>query len=75
MRSFESLDGQRWQAALLEASYGQILLIFSPAAGDELRQHLMMAEYLAQAQQQLDATDDAALAQWLADATPWQPGR
>ena len=73
MRTLHDAQGQRWQAALLEASYGQVLLVFSPAQGSGFRQHLMQAEYLAEAQAQLDAADDATLAQWLAEAAPWAP--
>lgn len=74
MRSFDTPDGQRWQAALLEASYGQILLIFSADPAGGLRQHPMPAEHLAEATEQLAALDDAALAALLAQAAPWQPG-
>ncbi|HQQ72048.1 MAG TPA: hypothetical protein PLL92_17320 [Alicycliphilus sp.] len=74
MRGFDAPDGQRWQAALLEASYGQVLLIFSADQGGALRQHPMPAEHLAQASEQLAALDDAALAALLAQAAPWQPG-
>jgi len=74
MRSFDAPDGQRWQAALLEASYGQVLLIFSADRSGELRQHPMPAEHLAEATGELAALDDAALATLLAQAAPWQPG-
>ena len=49
MRSFETPDGQHWQAALLEASYGQVLLIFSTDAAGDLGQHSMSAGHLAEA--------------------------
>ena len=75
MRSFDTPDGQRWQAALLEASYGQVLLIFSTDAAGDLRQHSMPAEHLAEATEQLAALDDAGLAALLTQAAPWQPGR
>lgn len=74
MRTFTAPNGQRWHAALLEASYGQVLLIFSPEQGDGLRQHTMAAEHLAEATEQLAAMDDAALAALLAQAAPWQSG-
>ncbi len=74
MRSFTAPEGQRWHAALLEASYGQVLLIFSPDQGDGLRQHRMPAEHLAEATEQLAAMNDAVLAELLAQAAPWQPG-
>lgn len=74
MRTFATPNGRRWHAALLEASYGQVLLIFSPEQGEGLCQHPMPAEHLAQAAGQLAAMDDAALADLLAQATPWQPG-
>lgn len=74
MRTFDDGQGRRWQAALLEASYGNIALVFSPLRGDELRQHAMDAGTLAEAEAQLAALDDAALCARLAQAQPWTPG-
>ena len=30
MRSFDDSHGQHWQAALLDGSYGNVMLVFSP---------------------------------------------
>jgi hypothetical protein len=67
MRAFQDSQGRRWQAALLEASYGQILLILS----DGVLQAVMSAEHLAEAEAQLAALDDDALRALLAQAAPW----
>lgn len=74
MRSFEDSRGERWQAALLEASYGNIALVFSPMRGSEVRQLLMLADTLTDAQDQLAALDDAGLRSMLDEAKPWDGG-
>lgn len=74
MRSFDDARGERWQAALLEASYGNIALVFSPMRGNEVRQLLMPAETLVDAQAQLAALDEAGLRAMLDDARPWDGG-
>lgn len=74
MRTFEDNDGRRWQAALLNASYGNIMLVFSPLVGDGVRQQLLDAENLNQAEANLDAMDDDALRAMLDQAQAWQPG-
>jgi len=73
MRSFEDADGQRWQAALLEASYGHVMLVFSPLAGTEVRQKLLGADNLSDAGAELAALDDEGLRALLADAAAWDP--
>lgn len=73
MRTFEDPQGQPWQAALLEASYGHIMLLFSPLPGGDIRQKLLAADHLAEAEQWLPTLDDAALCALLAEATPWSP--
>jgi hypothetical protein len=74
MRSFDDIRGERWQAALLEASYGNIALVFSPMHGSEVRQLLMLADTLVDAQAQLAALDEAGLRAMLDDARPWDGG-
>ena len=74
MRSFDDARGERWQAALLEASYGNIALVFSPLRGNEVRQLLMAAETLLDAQAQLAALDEAGLCAMLDEAHPWDGG-
>ena len=74
MRSFDDTQGCTWQAALLEASYGNIALIFSPLRGEGLRQTLMAAQTLPEAEAQLAALDAAGLRALLAQARAWGPG-
>jgi len=71
MRAFQDSQGRHWQAALLEASYGQVLLILSPLQDGGVLQAVMPAEHLAEAQAQLAALDDDALRALLAQAAPW----
>lgn len=73
MRSFEDNQGKQWQAALLDASYGNIMLIFSPMHGGEIRQQLLGAENLAAAEAQMVGMDDDALRTMLAEADVWDP--
>lgn len=73
MRTFDDSTGRRWQAALLEASYGHIMLLFSPFEGSDVRQKLLDADHLAEAEQWLPTVDEAALRELLAQATPWDP--
>lgn len=71
MRSFDDPHGRHWQAALLEASYGNVMLVLSPMDGTEVVQHLLGSDNLADAEAELAALDDAALAALLAEARPW----
>lgn len=74
MRTFEDGHGQRWQAALLHASYGNVMLVFSPLEGSDVRQLLLDAENLRQAEADLQAMGDATLRTLLDQADDWQPG-
>lgn len=71
MRTFEDTRGQAWQAALLEGSYGQLWLVFSPMGGGELRQCPSLAPGRAEAQAALASCAVAELQAWLGSATPW----
>lgn len=73
VRTFDDSQGRGWQAALLEASYGNIALVFSPLRGDGLRQLVMQAETLPEAEAQLAALDTAGLCALLQEAQPWDP--
>lgn len=74
MRTFDDSHGNSWQAALLEASYGNITLLFTLINGHDTRQRIMWAEDMGEAQAQLAQLDDEALRTMLADAQPWNPG-
>ena len=71
MRSFDDPRGRRWQAALLEASYGTVMLVLSPMDGTDVVQHLLGSDNLVDAEVELAALDDAALGALLAEAKPW----
>lgn len=71
MRTFNDEQGQRWQAALLEASYGNVLLTFNPFAGHEVRQIQMDVDNMVQAGHALRELDEAGLQQLLRQARPW----
>ncbi|TAM91091.1 MAG: hypothetical protein EPN41_00105 [Candidimonas sp.] len=73
MRTFDDTQGNHWEAALLDASYGSIMLLFSPAQGEGIRQQLMPAENMKEAEAQLAALDDAGLRAMLAESRPWDP--
>ena len=75
MRIFEDEQGVRWEAALLQGSYGHILLLFSPMQGTEVRQILMDANYMAEAGERLAALSDDKLRGLLGDARPWDGGK
>lgn len=72
MRSFDDDHGNSWQAALMEASYGNVLLVFSRIGAADVLQTPMFAEHLREAEQQLADTDEAGLRKWLAEASPWE---
>jgi hypothetical protein len=71
MRSFDDTRGGHWQAALLDASYGSMLLVFSPSGDGVIRQTAMHAENMRLAEQQLADMDDAQLRSLLAASAPW----
>jgi hypothetical protein len=71
MRSFDDDQGGHWQAALLEASFGNVMLIFSRIGGEGvLRKSLDTANY-GEAQQWLAGADAGALRALLGEAEPW----
>ena len=67
MRSFDDPQGRHWQAALLEASYGNVMLVLSPLDGTEVVQHLLGSDNLADAEVEVAALDDAGLRALLAE--------
>lgn len=73
MRTFDDNQGNHWQAALLDASYGNIVLVLSPLHGSDIRQLLLEAENLAEGEAQLAALDEAGLRGMLDKADPWDP--
>lgn len=72
MRSFDDELGHHWQAAIMEASYGNVLLVFSRLGASDVLQATLDAAHLREAEEMLAAADEAALRALLADATPWE---
>lgn len=75
MRAFKDDQGERWQAALMQGSYGHILLLFSPMSRSEARQILMDANYMAEAGERLAQLTDDQLRALLKDSQPWDGGK
>ncbi|MCC7067209.1 MAG: hypothetical protein IT523_02010 [Burkholderiales bacterium] len=73
MREIIDGGGMRWLVAPLEASYGHVLLLFSPAEGEGIRHKTLPVEHLAEAEQWLLDLPDADLMLLLSTATPWDP--
>ena len=71
MRSFDDGQGRLWQAAVLDASYGSMLLVFSHTGDGGVRQIAMAAENMRLAEQQLAEMDESQLRRLLAESTPW----
>ena len=71
MRSFDDEHGGHWQAALLEASFGNVMLIFSRLGGEGVRQKTLDTSNYREAEQWLAGSDAAALRALLAKAEPW----
>ncbi|HTM27946.1 MAG TPA: hypothetical protein VL097_01130 [Rhodanobacter sp.] len=76
MRTFDDAQGQHWQAALMEASFGGVVLVFGRIGGSEVLQQPLDAEVanLTQAEQLLADLDEAGLRRFLAAAVPWSNG-
>ncbi len=76
MRTFRDAQGTQWQAALLDGSFGGVILIFGQLSGSALLHRPLdgMAENLNAAEQLLASLDDAGLRGLLAEASPWSVG-
>ena len=71
MRSFDDDQGGHWQAALMEASFGNILLVFSRIGAPGALAKTVEAATFPEAEQLLATADDAWLRTVLASARPW----
>jgi len=58
MRSFEDSHGQHWQAALLDGSYGNIMLVFSPMQSGMIRRRALQVSTMAEAMAVLAGLDE-----------------
>lgn len=76
MRTFDDAQGRHWQAALMEASFGGVVLVFGRLGGSEVLQKSLDAEAanLGAAEQWLANLDEAGLQALLAAAVPWSNG-
>ena len=71
MRSFDDDRGGHWQAALLEASFGNALVIFSHIGGEGVLHKALDTANYREAEQWLAGSDEATLRALLAEAEPW----
>ncbi|MFL5608819.1 MAG: hypothetical protein ACJ8AD_20350 [Gemmatimonadaceae bacterium] len=71
MRSFLDDAGRRWEVVLGKASWGTLVLIFTPMAGGDARTSVLTAETSFDANAELDAMTDDALRERLRDSHPW----
>ncbi len=74
MRSFEDSHGQHWQAALLDGSFGNIMLVFSPMQSGMIRRRALQVSTMAEAMAMLAGLDEDGLRAMLLEADPWEPG-
>lgn len=72
MRSFEDDQGDPWQAALLNGSYGTVSLVFTELRGQRILMGELHVSNFAEAEQQLAAMDTMALREALTTAEPWR---
>jgi len=71
MRSFEDDRGGRWQAALMEASFGNVLLIFTRIGADGVLHKALDTANFHEAEMLLAGAGEARLREWLGEAAPW----
>lgn len=72
MRSFDDDQRRPWQAALLEASFGNVLIVFSRIGGEGVLHKTLDTPNYREAEQWLAAIDATRLRSMLAEAQPWR---
>lgn len=65
MRHYVDEKGREWDVVLGRESWGSLLALFVPRGDGAVRQATLAASDYNAAQQELDALDDAALAEML----------
>lgn len=70
MRTFDDEKGGHWQAAVLDASHGNAILVFSQIGGSGVLKSDLYAANLAEALQVVTAMDEAELRSALEQAVP-----
>ena len=71
MRGFTDESGRQWQVVLGKASWGTLVLLFSPADGGGTRTSILAAETTFAATAELDALTDDELRDRLRESRPW----
>lgn len=74
MRTITSEDGQTWDVAVQQASYGAHYLMFAARGNEEIRQALMVASTHIDAERELAELSDDDLRTRLSELEPSQPG-
>lgn len=75
MRTITSDDGQLWDVAVQQASYGAHYLLFAARGSDEIRQALMTAATHIDAEQELAELSDEQLIDRLSELQPSDPSQ
>lgn len=75
MRSFDDEHGGHWQAALMEASFGNVLLVFSRIGAQGVLHTTLDAANFHEAEDWLAGADEDRLRAMLAGAKPFMPDR
>ncbi len=75
MRSFDDAGGGHWQAALMEASFGNVLLIFSRIGAEGVLYKALDTANYHEAETFLAAADEVRLHSLLAEAEPFMCDR
>jgi type II secretory pathway component PulM len=71
MRSFDDERGGHWQAALMEASFGNVLLVLSRIGAPDVLQAALDSANFHEAEDWLAAASEDQLRTMLAEARPW----
>jgi hypothetical protein len=71
MRSFDDERGRHWQAALMEASFGNALLVFSRIGAPDVLHTGLDASNFHEAEDWLAGAGEDRLRAMLAEARPW----
>jgi len=71
MRSFDDGHGGHWQAALMEASFGNVLLVFTRIGTEGVLRAPLDSANFHEAEGWLAEAGENRLRELLADAKPW----
>ncbi|MGH8129145.1 MAG: hypothetical protein ACRETC_12455 [Gammaproteobacteria bacterium] len=71
MRSFDDERGGHWQAALMEASFGNVLMVFGRIGAEGVLHTTLDSANFHEAEQLLAGVGEERLRSLLAEAKPW----